>query len=209
MYYSAMKTKEDSMKSRQNHVSFYSKLSEDEKKLFRKSANLILPEKRILTFNDLIQFEKAKELLLPIKKKYKINLNELLAIIKEQVFFPVSVLNKKLTILESVVKYLKEEKEFSLRKISEVIGRDERNIWHIYNRTKKKYPKGFVINKTGFWVPVNIFSNTKLSALEAIVSYLKEEFSLTYHEIALMLKRDERTIWAVYQRARKKNVKPK
>ena len=204
-----MKTKEDSIKSRENHVSFYSKLSDDEKKLFRKSANLILPEKRILTFNDLIEFEKAKELLLPIKKKYKINLNELLAIIKEQVFFPVAVLNKKLTILESVVKYLKEEKEFSLRKISEVIGRDERNIWHIYNRTKKKYPERFVIKEIGFWIPVNIFSNTKLSALEAIVSYLKEEFSLTYHEIALLLKRDDRTIWTVYRRAGKKNVKSK
>ncbi|MBU1204523.1 MAG: hypothetical protein KKE93_01305 [Nanoarchaeota archaeon] len=204
-----MKTKEDSIKSRENHISFYSKLSDDEKKLFRKSANLILPEKRILTFNDLIQFEKVKELLLPIKKKYKINLNELLTIIKEQVFFPVSVLNKKLTILESVVKYLKEEKEFSLRKISEVIGRDERNIWHIYNRTKEKYPKKFVIKKTEFWIPVNIFSKTKLSALEAIVSYLKEEFSLTYHEIAILLKRDDRTIWTVYQRAEKKNVKSK
>ncbi|MBU4284112.1 MAG: hypothetical protein KJ968_03325 [Nanoarchaeota archaeon] len=204
-----MKTKEDSIKSRENHISFYSKLSDDEKKLFRKSANLILPEKRILTFNDLIQFEKVKELLLPIKKKYKINLNELLTIIKEQVFFPVSVLNKKLTILESVVKYLKEEKEFSLRKISEVIGRDERNIWHIYNRTRKKYPKKFVIKKTKFWIPVEIFSDKKLSALEAIVSYLKEEFSLTYHEIALLLKRDDRTVWTVYQRARKKNAKPK
>ena len=82
-----MKTKEDSIKNRENHVSFYSKLSEDEKKLFRKSANLILPEKRILTFNDLIQFEKAKELLLPIKKKYKIKIIELLKLIKEQVFF--------------------------------------------------------------------------------------------------------------------------
>ena len=204
-----MKTKEDSIKSRENHVSFYSKLSEDEKKLFRKSANLILPEKRILTFNDLIQFEKAKELLLPIKKKYKIRLDKLLTIIKEQVFFSVSVLNKKLTILESVVKYLKEEKEFSLRKISEVIGRDERNIWHIYNRTRKKYPKRFVIKKTKFWIPVTIFSDKKLSALEVIVSYLKEEFSLTYHEIALLLKRDDRTIWTVYQRAIKKNVKPK
>ena len=204
-----MKTKEDSIKSRENHVSFYSKLSDDEKKLFRKSANLILPEKRILTFNDLIEFEKAKELLLPIKKKYKINLNESLAIIKEQVFFPVAVLNKKLTILESVVKYLKEEKEFSLRKVSEVIGRDERNVWHIYNSTKKKHHKRFVIKKTKFWIPVNIFSNTKLSALEAIVSYLKEEFSLTYHEIALLLKRDDRTVWTVYQRAEKKNVKSK
>jgi len=146
---------------------------------------------------------------LPIKEKYKLTFDELEKLVEEELSFPTAILNKKLTVLESVVKYLKEEQYVSLGKISNLLGRDKRNIWHIYNRTKKKYPKKFVIKKTGFWIPVNIFSNTKLSALEAIVSYIKEELSLTYHEIALLLKRDDRTIWTVYQRARKKNVKPK
>jgi len=162
-----------------------------------------------LTQEELVNLEKAKKLLLPIKEKYKLTFDELEKLVDEKLFFPTTILNKKLTVLESVVKYLKEEQSVSLRRISNLLGRDERNIWHICNRARKKYPKRFVIKKTKFWIPVAIFSDKKLSALEAIVSYIKEELSLTYHEIALLLKRDDRTIWTVYQRARKKNVKPK
>ncbi len=184
----------------------------------RKKAERIILKNKIssshpfsskLTQEELIKLEKAKKLLLPIKEKYKLTFDELEKLVEEELFFPITILNKKLTVLESVVKYLKEERGVSLGKISALLGRDERNIWHVYNRTKKKYPKRFVVKETGFWIPVDIFSNTKLSALEAIVSYLKEEFSLSYHEIALLLKRDDRTVWTVYQRARKKNGKPK
>ena len=184
----------------------------------RKKAERIILKNKIdsphpfsskLTQEERVKLEKAKKLLLPIKEKYKLTFDELEKLVEEELFFPVTILNKKLTVLESVVKYLKEKHNVSLGKISDLLGRDERNIWHIYNRTKKKYPKKFVIKETGLCIPITTFSDKKLSALEVIVSYLKEEFSLTYHEIALLLKRDDRTIWTVYQRARKKNVKPK
>ena len=104
----------------------------------------------------------------------------------------------------SIVKYLKEEKKLSLRKIAQVTGRDERNIWNIYNISKKRYPERFSFKKVKFWIPVSIFSQPKLSALESIAAYLKEELSLTYHKIAILIKRDDRTIWTVYNRAKKK-----
>jgi len=204
-----MKTKKESGTSNENAASFYSKLSEKEKALFRESANLIIPEKKVLTFDDLIKFEKAKESLASLKEKYKINLDELFDFVKEQLFLPVSVFNKEQTVLESVVKYLKEEKNLSLSKISGILGRDQRNIWHIYNKANKKSSKKFSSDKIKFWIPASIFSNTKLSALESVVSYIKDEFSLSYHEIALLLKRNDRTIWTVYQRANKKNVESK
>ena len=53
-------------------------------------------------------------------------------------------------------------------------------------------------------IPSNIFKNRSLSILEALVEYLKEKRSLTYHEIAELLERDDRTIWTVYNRAKKK-----
>ena len=205
-YHSAMKTKKDSLESRKNAISFYSKLSKKEKELFRRCANLILPEKKILTFDDLIEFEKVRESLLPIKEKYSLSLNDLFSLAKEQLFLPSTIFNEKLTVLESVVKYLREEKKFSLKKISDLVGRDQRNIWSVYDSTKKKYSKKFIVKDVKYWVPISIFLD-KLSALESVVLYLKEEFSLNYHEIALLLKRDDRTIWTVYQRARKKNAK--
>ena len=180
-----------------------------EKSILKNKISSQYPFSSKLTQEEVVKLEKAKKLLLPIKEKYKLTFDELEKLVEEELFFPAAILNKKLTVLESVVKYLKEEHGVSLRRISNLLGRDERNIWHIYNRTRKKYPKRFVIKKTEFWIPVAIFSDKKLSALEVIVSYLKEELSLIYHEIALLLKRDDRTIWTVYQRAEKKNVKPK
>ena len=181
----------------------YSKLSEKEREIFRKAKELVLPEKKVLTYSDLIQFETAKEILIPIKEKYKVSLEELFALMHEELFFPAEIVNKKLTILEAVVKYLKEEEELSLSEISKNIKRDERNVWHIYDNARKKHSEKFVVKEVKFWIPIGIFSE-KLSALESIVFYLKEKFSLTYHEIAILLKRDDRTIWTVYQRAKKK-----
>jgi hypothetical protein len=54
-------------------------------------------------------------------------------------------------------------------------------------------------------IPTKIFHDRTLSVLEAIVSYLKEK-QMTYHEIAILLNRNDRTIWTVYDRARKKKI---
>ncbi len=58
-------------------------------------------------------------------------------------------------------------------------------------------------------IPNFIFQDRTLSVLEVIVEYLKEEKNMSFHEIALALKRDDRTIWTVYSRARKKRQKKK
>jgi len=64
-----------------------------------------------------------------------------------------------------------------------------------------------MVKKTNIPIPSKIFTDRSLSVLEAIVKYLKEKKGMTYHEIAVLLNRDDRTIWTVYQRARKKNAK--
>jgi hypothetical protein len=54
-------------------------------------------------------------------------------------------------------------------------------------------------------IPLNIYSDKKLGILEATVKYLKEDSNLSYHEIAIILNRDDRTIWATYRKALKKH----
>ena len=54
-------------------------------------------------------------------------------------------------------------------------------------------------------IPSNIFKDRSLSVLEAIVKYLKEKRNLTYHQIAELVDRDDRTIWTVYNRVIKKS----
>ncbi|MFH2028209.1 MAG: hypothetical protein ABIJ08_03655 [Nanoarchaeota archaeon] len=56
-------------------------------------------------------------------------------------------------------------------------------------------------------IPSTIFRDRKISVLEAVVEYLKDEKNLTYHEIAVLLNRDDRTVWTCYSRAKKKRKK--
>jgi hypothetical protein len=53
-------------------------------------------------------------------------------------------------------------------------------------------------------IPSHVLRDRKLSALEAIIEYLKEVRKLSYHEISKILNRDERNIWTLYNRAKKK-----
>lgn len=71
-------------------------------------------------------------------------------------------------------------------------------ISEIDKRKKKKEMK----------IPISIFSTRKMTTFEALVMHMKD-LGYTYHEIAVMLKRDDRTIWNTYQRAKKKSGKSK
>jgi hypothetical protein len=119
--------------------------------------------------------------------------------IQNETFIPIGIFSKDLTVLEAVVRFLKQTK--SNREIAKLIKRDERNISNIFRNAVKKFSPSRGDNDLAF--PCSIF-NSKLSALESLVEYLKEQRSLSYHEIAKLLQRDDRTIWTVYSRAKKK-----
>lgn len=53
-------------------------------------------------------------------------------------------------------------------------------------------------------IPSFIFRDRSVAVLEALVEYMKEIKKLSYHEIAVMLNRNDRTIWTVYRRAKLK-----
>tara|TARA_Y100000310_G_scaffold243088_1_gene247483 strand:- start:977 stop:1201 length:225 start_codon:yes stop_codon:yes gene_type:complete len=55
-------------------------------------------------------------------------------------------------------------------------------------------------------LPISIFKDRSISVLEAIVEYLHEVKGLTFKQISLHLNRNERTIWTVYSRVRKKRA---
>ncbi len=56
-------------------------------------------------------------------------------------------------------------------------------------------------------IPTSVLRDRSISVLEAIVRYLKEKKGMSYHEIAVLLNRDDRTIWTVYNRTLKKSKK--
>ena len=84
-----------------------------------------------------------------------------------------------------------------------------RDFTRVLARIKKKH---FLIEKEieelskkeEISLPISIF-NDKLGMLEAASLYLKDELGLGFKEIAKLLKRDYKTIWTSYNKAKKKN----
>jgi len=123
---------------------------------------------------------------------------------------PVSLfVDRSLSVLEVLVEYLKEELHYTLHEIAVLTNRDDRTIWTVYDRAKKKRTnsKKPTLEKTEIFIPLNVLLDRALSVLEVLVEYVKEKLHLTYHEIAVLTNRDDRTIWTVYNRAKKKRGK--
>jgi len=70
-----------------------------------------------------------------------------------------------------------------------------------------KEKRGQLSSKSDVSIPSIIFRDRELKVLEVLVEYLKEKREMSYHEIAVLLNRDDRTIWTVYSRAKKKRGK--
>ncbi len=120
---------------------------------------------------------------------------------------PVDVFNKDLGCLETMVKYLKENKGFSFVEIAKILNRNSKSMWISYRNSKKKHPNKFVNIVSDNYISTNIFCDpilSKLSVQENIVLYLKDELNLGYKKISEILERDYKTIWTVYNKAKKK-----
>ena len=126
-------------------------------------------------------------------------------LVRKEVLMPITIYdNKELSALETNCKYLKEELKLRYHQIALLLNRDERTIWTTYNNAKKKRKERVIIKITNIFIPSSIFKDRRISVLESLVRHLKDKYELTYHKIALLLDRDERNIWAVYNRAKKK-----
>ena len=128
-----------------------------------------------------------------------------------QILIPLHIFrDRNLTPLESLVKFLRQRRGLSYHKISDLINRNVRDVYKLFQSVLEKPVSKFKISlEEPIFVPVEIFSDKKFHALEAIVVYLHEKVGLKFSQIADLIGRDQRTIWTSYSRARKKNVETK
>jgi hypothetical protein len=132
---------------------------------------------------------------------------ELLDSKEKDVLLPVSIFsNSKLSSLELIVKYLKEELGMHFNEIALLLKRDYKSIWGTYSAASRKQKEALTFLSSKYFIPIKIIavSDQNLSTLESIVSYMKDELDLRYSEIGSELHRDQRNIWTVYNRAKKK-----
>jgi hypothetical protein len=118
---------------------------------------------------------------------------------------PISAFKAKLSSLEIIIKYLKEEENSPFKEISKILNRKLSTIYNTYNKSKIKFKKNLDISDTLIKIPYNIFANRKYSVLESIVSYLKDKQKLSFKEISYTLNKSYSTIKTVYGRYKIKN----
>ena len=151
------------------------------------------------------EYQELKSLYEKLKDKYNISTAELISKLEEkEVLIPDCIFNEKQSTFNSISKYLRENLEFGNKEIASLINRSEKSVWQSYNSARKKIPFKFDIKPSKYYIPVSSIKNRSLTVFESVVTYLKDDLGLNYHKIAVLLKRNDRTIWTVYQRAIKK-----
>jgi IS30 family transposase len=106
--------------------------------------------------------------------------------------------NRKLGVLEVIVKYLKENQNLPYNEIASLLNRDDRTIWTSYNKAIKKHKDKFSQNNTDT-IDISIFHDRKQAPLQALVNHLKEK-GMSYKKIAEALNRSYKTIWITNKR---------
>jgi hypothetical protein len=140
-----------------------------------------------------------------IKEEYRLSSFEILTLISEQeVMIPLSVFNRRLSALETISKYLYENVGLEFKEICKLLNRNVKTIWQAYDFARKKERKKFEVKKSKYMFRADILANRKLSVLENIVVFLRENYDLKFSEIASLLARDTKTIWTINKRAERK-----
>lgn len=161
--------------------------------------------KVISRFKDLSKEDKIElisHFISELRKLHDVTEQEILG--KKEACIPIHVFgNDSLSSLEAIVKYLKEKLRLKFSKIGKLLNRSSKTIWTTYHNAARKMPSSFDDVPSDVSIPVSTFADRSYSTLESVVGYIKD-LDYSNHEIALMLHLDDRTIWTVYDRVKKK-----
>jgi len=147
--------------------------------------------KSISEKND-ISFQNSLELLNSVREK------------EEETMIPSCILRTgQVGILQTITKYLKENLNLSFHEIAVLLNKDDRVVWTTYNNAIKKLPFNLKISEPNISLPASVLTDKSMGPLESIVCYLHDNSGLSFNQIAKLLNRDNRAIWAVYNKKKK------
>lgn len=124
----------------------------------------------------------------------------------DEIFLPIDIFNNGTSCLESISKYLRQSIGLRYCVIADLLNRDDRTIWDAHYNANRKSNSEFKADNTSMKIPLSIFRDRTLSSLEAITEYLKDGLNMRYCRIAGLLSKDQRTIWTVYSRVKRKRL---
>lgn len=171
------------------------------RKNFQEDEGII---KIIAKFRDFSKYEKMElisHFVTELKRMHDVSEQEILG--KKDISIPIGIFASELSSLEAIVKYMKENLKLRFSKIAKLLNRSNKTIWTTYQNAIKKMISPFGEVSASIMVPVSAISDRSFSTLESIVGFIKD-LGYTNHETALMINLDDRTIWTVYGRVKKK-----
>ena len=161
----------------------------------------LLIKEQGITPQDLAKFYQIKRL---FEQTVEIHPEDAAPFEKKGVDIPVSIFSGELSGLETVVKYLIENKGLRHREIALYLKRSEKTTYQAYKFARKKFSGKFIVTSLTPSFPLKILAQRNLGVLESIAKFLHENNKLGFSEIARLLHRDPRTIWTAYKRAQEK-----
>ena len=118
--------------------------------------------------------------------------------------FPLGLLkNDKISTLEVLVKYLRENKKLCYKNIGKKLNRTPSALAVTYKQAKKKHKAPLLDVDFSIMIPYSIFDNKCFSVLECVIFYLKNQ-GRKQTEIARLIGKDPRTVWTIISRIKKK-----
>ena len=173
--------------------------------LEKKGVGDIGTDEFISKFNDLSKEDKIEMVsffISELKRLHDVNESDIFN--KKEITFPIGIFsNDSLSSLEAIVKYLKEDLKIKFCKIAKILNRSSKTIWATYQKSAKKMPSSFGTVSREIMIPASAISNRNFSTLESVVGFVKD-LDYSNHEVGVMLHLDDRTIWTVYDRVKKK-----
>ena len=138
--------------------------------------------------------------LLAVVRAHGVTLEELKEQAKTQ-GIPISIFGTRLSPLQALVRYCHEHLDLTFSQIARTLGRDPRTIGNTY---RSAIPQIQLPIAPRYTLPINILADRSRSILEHVCLYLKDTYGLKFCQIARIINRDERTVWTVYRRAKRK-----
>ena len=141
----------------------------------------------------------------PQVSEYSLKIEEPLEIMKDrggsfeinsEINIPLNLI-KGNSSLQAIVCFLKEDLSLNFKSIADLLNRDQRTVWSSYNQVSERQSHPL----SSYSFPIDILRSRRLSVLESIVFYLRNELALSFNEIAQELGKSYMTIWTVYRRA--------
>ena len=151
-------------------------------------------------------FSKLRVHIEQVAARHNMSIFQVMQRVSENNPVPVSIFCRKLSPLESIVKFLREEFGYSFTRIASLLNRSPKTIWQAGQNASKKHPEHFSPSYY-YLIPLALFSNRKMSILSVAITYLHEEYRLSFAKTAELIERDPRTVWTTYNKYKKRKIK--